>query len=147
NKLQIVRQRQLIQKQLTSMMLILIPIILFSTLPYVIVTEYIALTATMTKSSSRRAVELLITNIVTNPCYITFACPFFAFFVSSKSLGKEAKMLFLCRKTTLTRTNQIQSYSTGNVRNIKLTRMKTNQIPFNSGNVIKKMIPIITNEQ
>ncbi|CAF3526466.1 unnamed protein product [Rotaria sp. Silwood1] len=117
-KLQLGRQRQLIQRQLTSMMLILIPIILFSTLPYVVVTEYIILTATITKSADRRAAELLITNIVTNICYITFSCPFFAFLISSRSFRKEAKMLFLCRKTPSWRTNQIEPYSTSNIRHI-----------------------------
>ncbi|CAF4522086.1 unnamed protein product [Rotaria sp. Silwood2] len=147
NKLQIVRQRQSIQKQLTSMMLILIPIILFSTLPYVIVTEYTVLTVTMAKSSNRRAVELLITNIVTTTCYITFACPFCAFFVSSRSFRNEAKMLFLCRKTTLTRTNQIQPYSTSSSRNIQSISMNTYRIPLNSTTIMKNMRPSIIHEE
>ncbi|CAF2852679.1 unnamed protein product [Rotaria sp. Silwood2] len=122
NKLQIGRQRQLVQKQLTKMMLIQIPIILFSTLPYVIFTEYLMSTATMVKSTNKKTVELIITNIVSATCYITFACPFFVFLASSKSFREEAKMFLLCRKTTLLRINHIQPDSTiimGNVRSAK----------------------------
>ncbi|CAF1098991.1 unnamed protein product [Rotaria sordida] len=64
NKLQIIRQRQIFQKQLTSMMLIQIPIILVSTVPYVIFTEYSLSTASMTKSANQKAIELVISNIV-----------------------------------------------------------------------------------
>ncbi|CAF1593528.1 unnamed protein product [Rotaria sp. Silwood1] len=119
NKLQIGRQRELIQKQLTSMMLIQIPIIIISTLPYVTFTEYTILTATVNKSADRRAIEILLTNIFTTLCYITFACPFFVFIASSSSFREEAKILFLCRKTNLLRNNQIQPFSTNIFRNIK----------------------------
>ncbi|CAF3769878.1 unnamed protein product [Rotaria sp. Silwood1] len=125
NKLQIRRQRQVVQKQLTSMMLLQIPIILFSTLPYIIFTEYSIFTATMTKTANQKAIELVITNIVSITCYITFACPFFVFFASSKSFRKETKMLLLCRKTTLLRTNQVQPYSTMMVGSIPFTRTTT----------------------
>ncbi|CAF0948454.1 unnamed protein product [Rotaria sordida] len=122
NKLQIIRQRQIFQKQLTSIMLIQILIILFSTLPYVIFfAEYSIFTAKMAKSTNQRAIELMITNIVSITCYITFACPFFDFFASSTSFRKEAKILFLCRKTTPLRTNQMVSYPTTSLKNIKST--------------------------
>ncbi|CAF1229850.1 unnamed protein product [Rotaria sordida] len=102
-------------------MLIQILIILFSTLPYVIFTEYSIFTATMAKSTNQRAIELMITNIVSITCYITFACPFFDFFASLTSFRKEAKILFLCRKTTPLRTNQMVSYPTTSLKNIKST--------------------------
>ncbi|CAF3225821.1 unnamed protein product [Rotaria sp. Silwood2] len=125
-KLQINRQRELVQKQLTSMMLIQIPIILLSTLPYVIFTEYTILTATVSKSVDRRAAELLITNIFTILCYITFACPFFVFFSTSSSFRQEAKILLLCRKTNQLRINQIQPYSTTIQRYTRTILMRTN---------------------
>ncbi|CAF1061069.1 unnamed protein product [Rotaria sordida] len=128
NKLQIIRQRQIFQKQLTSMMLIQIPIILFSTLPYVIFIEYSIFTATMAKSTNQRAIELVITNIVSITCYITFACPFFVFFASSTSFRKEAKMLFLCQKTTPLRTNQIQPSFALTAKHIQFISMRTNQM-------------------
>ncbi|CAF4911467.1 unnamed protein product [Rotaria sp. Silwood1] len=127
NKLQILRQRQLIQKQLTSMMLTQIPIILFSTLPYIIFTEYTAITSTMIKSTSQREVELLLTNIVTILFYITFACPFFVFFASSTSFRQEAKMFILCQKTNVFRTNRIQPYSAAIIKTIQPAIAKGNQ--------------------
>ncbi|CAF2879170.1 unnamed protein product [Rotaria sp. Silwood2] len=119
NKLQMLRQRQLVQKQLTSMILTQIPIILFSTLPYIIFTEYTAVTSTMIKSTNEKAVELVVTNIATLLFYITFACPFFVFFASSASFRREAKRFFLCQKTNLFKTNRIQPYSTATIKNIQ----------------------------
>ncbi|CAF0938320.1 unnamed protein product [Rotaria sordida] len=119
NRLQILRQRQLLQKQLTSMMLTQIPIILFSTLPYIIFTEYTAVTSTIIKSTDQKAVERLFTNIVTLLFYITFACPFFVFFASSASFRREAKMFLLREKTNLFTTNQIQPYSIAIIKNIQ----------------------------
>ncbi|CAF0830751.1 unnamed protein product [Rotaria sordida] len=138
NKLQIIRQRQIFQKQLTSMMLIQIPIILVSTVPYVIFTEYSLSTASMTKSANQKAIELVISNIVSVTCYITFACPFFVFLVSSTSFRKEAKMLFLCRKPILLRTNQIQPFSTHPTKKIQSISMRTNQMAFYPTNSLKK---------
>ncbi|CAF3536191.1 unnamed protein product [Rotaria sp. Silwood2] len=119
NRLQIGRQRESFQKQLTSMMLIQIPIIILSTLPYVIYTEYTILTVKLSKSDDRRATELLITNILTILFYITFACPFFVFFTSSLSFREEAKILFLCRRSNQLTSNQIQPYCITTIRNIK----------------------------
>ncbi|CAF2934865.1 unnamed protein product [Rotaria sp. Silwood2] len=147
NKLQINRQRQLVQKQITSMMLIQIPIILFSTLPYVIFTEYSTFTATMTKSDNQRTVELVMTNIVSITCYITFACPFFVFFSTSKTFREDAKMLFLCRKATLLRTNQVQPHFRNNMRYIQSISMRTNQIPCNFTTMVKNIKSTIVNEE
>ncbi|CAF3998039.1 unnamed protein product [Rotaria sordida] len=94
NTLQINRQRQLLQKQLTSMMLMQIPILLFTILPYIAFTEYTLLTTTMIKSQDKKNIENLFANIFPLIFYITFACPFFVFFASSKSFRQEAKMFF-----------------------------------------------------
>ncbi|CAF3338371.1 unnamed protein product [Rotaria sp. Silwood2] len=146
-KLQIGRQRQVVQKQLTSMMLIQIPIILFSTLSYVIFTEYSTFTATMVKSTDQKAVELVIRNIVSITCYITFACPFFVFLASSKTFREDAKMLFLCQKINLWRPNQIQPHSITAAGNIQSTSMRTHQMPSYFTTMVNHIKPITINEE
>lgn len=121
-KLQIGRQRQLVQRQLTSMMLIQVPVILISTVSYVIFTEYTILTTSMAKTSNQRTIEQVLINIFSTTCYIPFACPFFVFLASSKTFREEAKMLILCRKT-----NQIQPYSTTTMRNTGSQSVKNNR--------------------
>ena len=91
------RQRQYIQRQLTSMMLTQIPIIILSTLPYVIINEYLILTSTAVKSSSQRSLESFLNQVFTLLFYGAFSCQFFVFFVSSKSFRKETKRFVLCR--------------------------------------------------
>ncbi|CAF3675780.1 unnamed protein product [Rotaria sp. Silwood1] len=147
NKLQIGRQRQVVQKQLTSMMLLQIPIILFSTLSYVIFTEYSTFTATMVKSANQGDVELMIRNIVSITCYIAFACPFFVFFASSKSFRQEAKILFLCRKPAILQRNQIQPYSTSALRKIRSISTRINQMPSYYTTRVNNIKPITINEK
>ncbi|CAF0999333.1 unnamed protein product [Rotaria sp. Silwood1] len=116
NKLQISRQRQLVQKQLTSMMLMQIPILFFTILPYIAFTEYTLLTTTMIKSQDKKNIENLFANIFPLIFYITFACPFFVFFASSKSFRQEAKMFFSCQ---LFINHRVQPQSTTTTRNIQ----------------------------
>lgn len=95
--LKINHQREQMQKQLTNMMLIQIPIILISTLPYIAFSEYRIHTTTSVKSVDQRSIENLITNIVTLMFYITFSCQFFVFFFSSPRFRQQAKLFILCR--------------------------------------------------
>ncbi|CAF0793568.1 unnamed protein product [Adineta steineri] len=120
NKLQITRQREIIQKQLTKMMLIQIPIIICSTLPYVIFTEYTVFSATIIKTSNQRIIENIITNIVTLLFYMSFACSFFVFLISSNSFRQEAKLFFLCHRTNLFRNIQIQPHPLPTIRDTTL---------------------------
>ncbi|CAM4783508.1 unnamed protein product [Rotaria magnacalcarata] len=109
------RQRQLIQKQLTSIMLIQIPIILLATVPY-----------------NRIAAELVITNTLLITSYLPFACPFIIFFVSSEPYRKEAKRVVFCWKNnTLKRTNNLP-YPVKKMRNTQFPPSKTSEISFNS---------------
>ncbi|UJR32723.1 hypothetical protein I4U23_020182 [Adineta vaga] len=97
NKLAHNHQRELIQKQLTNMMLIQIPIILISTIPYIVFNEYRIATATYVKSSEKIAIENIMANIVTLLFYITFSCQFFVFFFSSPQFRHQAESLVLPR--------------------------------------------------
>lgn len=115
-KLQLDRQRQVIQKQLTIMMLIQIPIIVCSILPYVIFITYVSLTSTQVKSAYQRSLESLVTNIVTLLFYITYACPFYVFLASSKSFRENFKQLISCGKVNGFRQNQIRPSSVGKTR-------------------------------
>lgn len=127
NKLQIIRHRQLAQRQLTSMTLILIPIILLTTIPYVLFSEYTLLTATRIKSANRRDVELSVSNIITSLSYIPYACPFFTFVISSRTFRQEAKSLILHCNPNFLNVNQIQPKPEGQARNIELKLIKTNE--------------------
>lgn len=129
SSLQMGRQRQILQKQLTSMMLIQIPIILSTTLPFVAITEYVIFTAFVPKSANRLFIELLFSNIFSTTCYITFACPFFVFFASSTSFREDAKMLLLCRKTTAV--TPMETNATTIVRTRQQTIIKIKQKPSN----------------
>ena len=98
SKLRLDYQRELIQKQLTNMMLIQIPVILISTVPYIAFSEYRALTSKQTKSASRREIENLVTNIVTLLFYMTFTCQFFVFFFSSPKFRRQLNPAVLCQR-------------------------------------------------
>ena len=125
-KLQLGRQRQLIQKQLTIMMLIQIPIIVCSILPYVIFVSYTSFTSTQVKSAYQRSLESLVTNVVTLLFYITYACPFYVFLASSKSFRENLKQLILCGKVDSFRQNQVQPSSMGRTRNLTEAMPKPN---------------------
>ncbi|UJR20251.1 hypothetical protein I4U23_023382 [Adineta vaga] len=125
NKLQGDRQREIIQKQLTRMMLIQIPIILFSTIPYIIYTEYAVFSATTPKTTEQRMIESITSSVLTLLFYISFASSFFVFFTSSKSFRHEAKLFFSCQKQDPNGTNQIQPYSTAESRQAAI-QVRTN---------------------
>ena len=117
-QLQLTRRRQLLQRQLTRMMLVQIPVIVLSTCPYVIFSEYSIFTSTLSKSLDRRIAENLTSNIVTLLFYVTFAFQFFVFFLSSPSFRQDMRILLLChRSTAVVQTNQIQPLSTTLQRN------------------------------
>ncbi|UJR19365.1 hypothetical protein I4U23_022494 [Adineta vaga] len=108
NTLQLGRQRQAVQQHLTLMLLVQIPIIIGSTIPYVVFTEYLTLTATVIKSADQVTRENIINNIVNPLFYITFACPFFVFFISSPTFRQETMVLLLCRPKERISNNRIQ---------------------------------------
>ena len=126
-KLQNDRQRQLIQKQLTIMMLIQIPVVLCSMLPYVVFITYSSMTSTYPKSAYQRSVESLMTHVVTLLCYMTYACPFYVYLASSKSFRENFKRLICCRKLDFLRNNQIQPYSTNRTRTQTATAPEPNE--------------------
>lgn len=132
SKLQIVRQRQALQRRLTVMMLTQIPIILLATVPYVIFTEYSMFTTTMMKSAKQVEIELVLTNVFSITSYTPFACPFFVFLISSKSFREEAKLLLLFCKTNSLKANQVQPNSQFTTRNVQSLLTKTHQMPLNS---------------
>lgn len=142
-KLQENHQRQLVQKQLTSMMLIQVPTILLSTLPYVIFTEYLIFTASKIKSRDQKFVELLITHIVTIGSYVAFACPFFIFVISSQSFREDVKAYFQCKKLTKLKTNQVVPFSTSRNDLMKITTSDTNQNLKHFTVIQKNISPII----
>ncbi|CAF4552596.1 unnamed protein product, partial [Rotaria sp. Silwood2] len=109
--------------------------------------EYSTFTATMVKSTDQKAVELVIRNIVSITCYITFACPFFVFLASSKTFREDAKMLFLCQKINLWRPNQIQPHSITAAGNIQSTSMRTHQMPSYFTTMVNHIKPITINEE
>ncbi|CAF0799486.1 unnamed protein product [Adineta ricciae] len=117
SQLQAERQREVIQKQLTKMMLVQIPIILVSTLPYIVFTEYAIFSATTAKSTAQRATESILSNSITLLFYLSFATSFFVFFVSSNSFRHEAKLFILCRKRESDGNTQVQPFSTVAVKN------------------------------
>ena len=126
-KLQNDRQRQLIQKQLTIMMLIQIPVVLCSMLPYVVFMTYSSMTSTYPKSAYQRSVESLMTHVVTLLFYMTYACPFYVYLASSKSFRENFKQLICCRKLDFLRNNQIQPYSTNRTRTQTATALEPNE--------------------
>ncbi|CAF5128675.1 unnamed protein product, partial [Rotaria sp. Silwood1] len=108
---------------------------------------YSTFTATMVKSANQGDVELMIRNIVSITCYIAFACPFFVFFASSKSFRQEAKILFLCRKPAILQRNQIQPYSTSALRKIRSISTRINQMPSYYTTRVNNIKPITINEK
>ncbi|UJR24674.1 hypothetical protein I4U23_006047 [Adineta vaga] len=121
NRLRQGQQRQLIQKRLTKMMLIQIPCILFSTLPYITFTLYSTFTTTIIKSIDQKFIESILTNIFTLIFYMAFSCQFFVFYISSKTFRKEANSFLFYRKIYPIKTNQVQHFSIViNVKNAKM---------------------------
>ncbi|UJR18287.1 hypothetical protein I4U23_005190 [Adineta vaga] len=108
NMLQLDRQRHAVQRQLTLMLLVQIPIIIVSVLPFTIFTEYLTITATTIKSADQIARENIINNIVNPLFYVTFACPFFVFYISSPTFKKEAKVLLSCQRREKMTINRVQ---------------------------------------
>jgi hypothetical protein len=102
-QMQIQQQRQHIQKQLTSMMLLQVPLIICSTLPYVIFTEYIILTSTLVKSTDQRALESFLNHIFTLIFYVAFSCQFFVFLFCSANFRREAVQLCACVSIPISR--------------------------------------------
>lgn len=98
NVLQRVRQREAIQRQLTRMILIQIPIILVPTMPYVIFTEYQIFSANVPKENFQRMAENIISNVLTLIFYTTFASSFFVFFFSSRSFQNDTRKLLCCQR-------------------------------------------------
>ena len=109
------RQRHFIQRQLTSMMLTQIPIIILSTLPYAVFIEYLILTAFSIKSPSQYVLEGFLNQIFTLIFYCAFSCQFFVFYLSSKPFRKETKRFLLCTRESK---NSIRPATSNNPQNI-----------------------------
>lgn len=112
NTLQLHRQRQAIQRQLTLMMLIQIPIVVLSTLPFSMFSMYTILSTSTVKSEYRRNVETIMNNVLTLVFYIAFACQIFVFFISSPAFRKEIQHFLLFWKQKPMHQNQIHPGST-----------------------------------
>ncbi|CAF1657065.1 unnamed protein product [Rotaria magnacalcarata] len=94
------------------MMLVQIPIILGSTLPFAVFAEYIALSRAIIKSANRIAIEQVVLDVLILSTYTPFACSFFTCMASSKSLRNELNLFLVCRKTNVLGNNQILPNST-----------------------------------
>ena len=122
NMLQLARQRQIVQRHLTLMLLVQIPIIIVSLIPFAVFAEYLLLTATMIKPADQVARETIIRNIFSLLFYMIFACPFFVFFISSPTFRQEAKILLLCRYRNRMLRNRVQRFTaTGPILNANIT--------------------------
>ncbi|CAF1115212.1 unnamed protein product [Adineta ricciae] len=97
------QQRQLIQKQLTTVMLLQTPCILLSTSPYVVFTVYLTLTTAVVKSADVKSMENILSSVFTLIFYFAFSCQFFIFYISTKSFREEMKNFILHKRTNRVR--------------------------------------------
>ena len=111
NMLQLARQRQIVQRYLTLMMLVQIPIIIVSLIPYAVFAEYLLLTATMIRPADQVARETIINNMFSLLFYMIFACSFVVFFISSPTFRQEAKTLLLYRNQNRMLRNRVRPFT------------------------------------